>query len=82
LQDKTLAAKERNTAMYKPQELKNFDLKTDGSPVTYKPEYHSSNLMSNIFPNPNVPGVKPVLDPLQQRATKVRTALENRRKAK
>lgn len=65
MHDKALAAKERNTAMYKPQELKNFDLKTDGQPISYKPEYHPSSLMSNIFPSPNLPGVKPVVDPVQ-----------------
>ena len=51
MHDGYLAAKEKNTALYKPQELKNLDLKTDGQPISYKPEYHPSSLMSNIFPS-------------------------------
>ena len=81
MHDRALAAKERNTALYKPQELKNFDLKTDGQPISYKPEYHPSSLMSNIFPSPSLPGVKPT-DPVQIRTSRVRTALEHRKKAK
>lgn len=50
MNDSHLAGKDKNTALYKPQELKNLDLKTDGSPVSYKPEYHPSSLFSNIFP--------------------------------
>ncbi len=39
-QDVNLAAKDKNTALYTREELKNLDLKTDGSPIRYKPEYH------------------------------------------
>ena len=31
-------------------DVKNLNIKTDGSPIKYKPEYHSSNMSSNIFP--------------------------------
>jgi hypothetical protein len=50
--DASLAAKEKNTALYKPMELKNLDLKTDGQPISYKPEYHPSSINSNIFNPP------------------------------
>jgi hypothetical protein len=39
-EDVNLAAKDKNTALYTREELKNLDLKTDGSPIRYKPEYH------------------------------------------
>ena len=52
MNDSSLAAKDKNTALYKPGELKNLDLKTDGQPISYKPEYHPSSLMSNIFNPP------------------------------
>jgi hypothetical protein len=58
MQDPNMAAKDKNTALYKPSELKNLDLKTDGSPISYKPEYHPSGLVNNnIFPMPQIPGV-------------------------
>lgn len=31
----------------------NLDLKTDGQPISYKPEYHPSTLQSNVFPTSN-----------------------------
>ncbi|TNV78253.1 hypothetical protein FGO68_gene216 [Halteria grandinella] len=85
LHDQNLAAKDKNTALYKPAELMNLDLKTDGSPIGYKPEYHQSSLVNNnIFPSAQMPGVGAAAsqDPLQARVSKVRTAMENRRKAK
>lgn len=58
MHDQNLAAKDKNTALYKPTELKNLDLKTDGQPISYKPEYHASSLVSNnIFPSPQIPGI-------------------------
>ncbi len=58
MNDQNLAAKDKNTALYKPIELKNLDLKTDGSPIGYKPEYHASSIVNNnIFPSAQLPGI-------------------------
>ena len=42
--------------MYSKFEVRNFDVKTDGSTVSYKPEYHKSNVKSNIFAPPSRKG--------------------------
>ena len=34
---------DKNVA-YNQYDLKNFDVKTDGTPIKYKPEYHQSNI--------------------------------------
>jgi hypothetical protein len=31
---------EKYTALYTKFDMKNFDIRTDGTPVQYKPEYH------------------------------------------
>lgn len=40
---------ERYTSLYTKFDMKNFDIKTDGTPVQYKPEYHQSYVQSDIF---------------------------------
>lgn len=42
MNDAYLGVHERNTALYTKFDMKNLDVKTDGSPVKYKPEYHKS----------------------------------------
>ena len=37
--------------VYSGFDMKNIDVRTDGKPVTYKPEYHPSGLQSEVFPN-------------------------------
>jgi hypothetical protein len=45
----TEAGRDGSYALYNKFDIKNLNVKTDGSPVTYKPEYHSSNVSSNVF---------------------------------
>ena len=42
--------KNKSYQVYNKFDIKNFDVKTDGTPINYKPEYHNSNIASNIFP--------------------------------
>lgn len=51
MSDSHIAINEKNSALYTKFDMKNLDLKTDGTPITYKPEYHMSNVSSEIFPN-------------------------------
>ena len=55
MNDSNLAGHERDSALLTKFDMKNLDLKTDGTPVGYKPEYHASNVMSEIFPISNSP---------------------------
>lgn len=45
--------RERTFNDYNRFEIKNFDVKTDGSLVDYKPEFHRPMVKSNIFNNFN-----------------------------
>ncbi len=36
--------------LYNKFDMKNFDVKTDGTTVSYKPEYHQSKIHSDVFP--------------------------------
>ncbi len=82
MHDAYLAGKEKNTALYKPRELQNLDLKTDGSPISYKPEYHPSAIGNRIFPSLPMPGLSPSISEVRLDQRKLRTALDNRRQAR
>lgn len=51
MNDSHIALNERNTALYTKFDMKNLDVRTDGTPISYKPEYHPSFVNSDIFPN-------------------------------
>lgn len=55
MNDSNLAAHERNSALLTRFDMKNLDLKTDGTPISYKPEYHSSHVTSEVFPGGSPP---------------------------
>ncbi|CDW71544.1 UNKNOWN [Stylonychia lemnae] len=68
MHDQQIGVNERNTALYTKFDMKNLDIRTDGSPVSYKPEYHPSKVSSDIFPNstPNMKQQSPIKSILKQ----------------
>jgi len=69
--------------LYKPDEMKNFGIKTDGTSITYKPEYHSPQVDSNVFGgNSRASTSSGSQDHVERQKMKVRKAVDNRRKAK
>jgi hypothetical protein len=44
------AGRDGSYSLYTKFDMKNLNVKTDGSPIKYKPEYHSSSMSSNVFP--------------------------------
>ena len=78
LQERDPGLKEETYQIYNRFDVKNFDVKTDGTSVTYKPEYHESKVNSNVF----IPFNKKSFGQIELKDLRYRKAIENRKKAK